>query len=111
MKSIKELAGKAAVVALAGLVAGLAAPTTAAAADAYESFVMNMPAEPSWETAGDYGSQGYHHGLPPAGAIGAVEPVAGGAEAMRAASLFGYEADPDYGSRKIEHWLPSYWAD
>jgi hypothetical protein len=84
-----------------------------------------------WAVAdGGYGSQGFHHGLPTAAAasdvfavnmspyggtpetaaVPQVEPVAGGADAMRDASIFTYTPDPDYGSRGVEHWLPDYYG-
>jgi hypothetical protein len=99
--------------------------------DAYEMFVMSKAPAPAWAVAdGGYGSQGFHHGLPTTGgsdvfavnmlpylvapeaaAAPQVEPVAGGVEAMRDASIFTYTPDADYGSRGIEHWLPQYRQD
>jgi hypothetical protein len=100
--------------------------------DAYESFTMSKAPAPAWAVAdGGYGSQGFHHGLPAGASAGdvfavnmipyggspdtaaapQVEPVAGGAGAMRDASIFTYTPDADYGSRDIGHWLPQYRQD
>ena len=117
-----------AALALAGAIPAFAG--AASAEDAYEAFVMSKAPAPAWAVAdGGYGSQGFHHGLPTAGgsdvfavnmlpylvapataAAPRTEPVAGGAEAMRDASIFTYTPDAAYGSRGIEHWLPDYYG-
>ena len=103
----------------------------ACAGDAYEAFVTGKAPAPAWAVAdGGYGSQGFHHGLPTTegsdvfavnmipyeaapdtAAASRVEPVAGGADAMRDASIFTYTPDADYGSRGVDHWLPQYRQD
>jgi hypothetical protein len=96
--------------------------------DAYRIFVTGeAPASTPDVADGGYGSQGFHHGLPTtatagdvfavdmipysgtpdSAAIPQVEPVAGGAEALRDAGMFTYVPDADYGSLTIEHWMPN----
>lgn len=109
MKQIAFAGRAVAALIFAGAISAFA--SAASGEDAYEAFVMDKTA-PAWATAdGGYGSQGFHHGLPESSILPAVEPVAGGADAMHDASIFTYTADPDYGSRNIEHWLPQYRRD
>lgn len=127
MKSITFTARKGAILAVAGALLAFAGGASAACTgvvpgakfppydfgpltSAYELFVMSETPVVVRDVADDgYGSQGFHHGLPETSMAPGVEPVAGGAEAMREAEVFTYTPNADYGSRGIEHWMPNYY--